>query len=128
MLGPPTAAAASWCHGWPLLLVASNASVRMVSALTEYKETDVGIREIMRECHIGWPSSDEDAASLDAHDDDLSTIKKHDNKLTRHPATSLLVQHAAIMAAFVEWWHVRLRAGLVYGLPALAIRSAPLPP
>ena len=81
----------------------------------------------MRECDIGWPSSDEDAASLDAHGDDLSTIKKHDNKLTRHPATSLLVQHAAIMAAFVEWWHVRLRARLVYGLPALSRRSAPLP-
>ena len=59
----------------------------MASARTEYKETDEEIRKIMRESDIGWPSTDEDAASLDAHDDDLSTIEKHDNKLTRHPAT-----------------------------------------
>ena len=38
--GPRTAAAASWCHGWLLLLVAPNASATMASALTEYKETD----------------------------------------------------------------------------------------
>ena len=55
-----------------------------VSALMEYEETGDGIRKIMRESDIGWPSTDEDAASLDARDDDLPTIDKHDNKLTRH--------------------------------------------
>ena len=63
----------------------------------------------MRESDIGWASTDEDAASLAC------------------PATSLLGQQAVVMVAFVEWWHVRLRARVVYGLPALARRSAPLP-
>ena len=98
-----------------------------VSALMEYEETGDGIRKIMRESDIGWPSTDEDAASSDAHDRDLTAIEKLDNKLTRHPATSLLVQHAALMVALVEWWHVRLCARLAHGLPALAKRSAPLP-
>jgi len=76
----------------------------------------------------GWPNTEEHAASWDAYDRDLIAIEQLDNRLTRHPATSVLVQHAALMVAFVEWWHVRLCARVAHALPALARRSAPLPP
>ena len=42
----------------------------------------------------GWPSTEEHTASWDAYDRDLIAIEQLDNRLTRHPATSVLVQHA----------------------------------
>ena len=73
------------------------------------------VRVVMRSCEVrrergmGRAGTEEDAASLVC------------------PAPSLQGQQAVVMVAFVEWWHVRLRARVVCGLAALARRSTPLP-